>query len=189
MSTFFTRSVRTALFAAAAVAVSISSAQAQTTLILDAPGTQVTDVMIQAGASANTNFNSTDMLATLASTNYDDLRRALLKFDTQNTIPAKSTIQSAVMTLTLKDAGTDAARSISVFPVTISFLPEAATWNLGTLAPGERKNVKLTVLANRQSDPVKITATAISTNTTMFPICASSGEASRSPLSCRKNTT
>jgi endonuclease/exonuclease/phosphatase family metal-dependent hydrolase len=130
MSTFATRSVRMALFTAAAVAASFSNAQAQTTLILDAPGTQVTDVMIQAGASANTNFNSTDMLATLASTNYDDLRRALLKFDTQNTIPAKSTIQSAVMTLTLKDAGTDAARSISVFPVTISFLPEAATWNL-----------------------------------------------------------
>jgi uncharacterized membrane protein len=41
--------------------------------------------------------------------------------------------------------------------------PETATWNLGSLAPGERKSVKLTVVANRQSDPVKITATAIST--------------------------
>jgi len=41
--------------------------------------------------------------------------------------------------------------------------PEMATWNLGTLAPGERKLVKLTVLANRQSEPVKISATAIST--------------------------
>jgi uncharacterized membrane protein len=41
--------------------------------------------------------------------------------------------------------------------------PESASWTLGTLAPGERKLVKLTVLANRQSEPVKITATAVST--------------------------
>ena len=86
---------------------SFGSAQAQTTLILDAPGTQVTDVMIQAGASANTNFNASDMLATRASTNYDYLRRALIKFDTQNTMPAKSTIQSAILTLTVKYGGAD----------------------------------------------------------------------------------
>ena len=94
----------------------VGSAQAQTTLILDAPGTQVTDVMIQAGASANTNFNASDMLATRASTNYDYLRRALIKFDTQNTMPAKSTIQSAVMTLTVKYGGADKARDITVYP-------------------------------------------------------------------------
>ena len=98
---------------AAAVAASFGSAQAQTTLILDAPGTQVTDVMIQAGASANTNFNGSDMLATRASTNYDYLRRALLKFDTQNTMPAKSTIQSAIMTLTVKYGGADEPRATS----------------------------------------------------------------------------
>lgn len=130
MPTFFTRAVRTALFAAAAVAASFTSAGAQTTVILDAPGTQVTDVMIQAGASANTNFNASDMFATRASTNYDYLRRALLKFDTQNTIPAGSVIQSAVLTLTIKTAGTDAARDITVFPMTMSWVQEEATWNL-----------------------------------------------------------
>ena len=130
MPTFFTRAIRTALFAAAAVAASFTSAGAQTTVILDAPGTQVTDVMIQAGASANTNFNASDMIATRASTNYDYLRRALLKFDTQNTIPAKSVIQSAILTLTIKTAGTDAARDITVFPMTMSWVQEEATWNL-----------------------------------------------------------
>jgi endonuclease/exonuclease/phosphatase family metal-dependent hydrolase len=129
MSTIFTRAVRTALVVAAAVAASVGSAQAQTTLILDAPGTQVTDVMIQAGTSANTNFNKSDMVATRASANYDYLRRALIKFDTQNTIPEKSTIQSAVMTLTVKTGGADAARTITVFPVTSSFSQEQATWN------------------------------------------------------------
>jgi len=129
MSTFFTRAARTALFTAAAVAASLS-AQAQTTLILDAPGTQVTDVMIQAGASANKNFNDADMLATRASTNYDYLRRALIKFDTQNTLPAKSTIQSAIMTLTVKYGGADAARDITVFPTTTSWVQEEANWNM-----------------------------------------------------------
>ena len=59
----------------------------------------------------------------------DDVRRALIKFDTQNTIPTKSTIQSAVVTLTLKAAGADALRAITVLPVTTSFVQEEAMWN------------------------------------------------------------
>ena len=129
MTNFFTRAVRTAVLALAATVASLATAQAQTTLILDAPGTQVTDVMIQAGVSADTNFNNSDMVATRASTNYDYLRRALLKFDTQNTIPAKSVIQSAVMTLTVKSAGAEVARNVTVYPVTLSWLQEEATWN------------------------------------------------------------
>ena len=130
-----TRSLHRRLLATTLAAVafffgSLASAGAQTTVTLNAPGTQVTDVMIQAGASASTNFNTLDSVATRASDNYDYLRRALLKFDTQNTIPAGSTIQSAVMTLTIKTAGTDAARQIGVFPVTTSFVQEEATWNI-----------------------------------------------------------
>jgi endonuclease/exonuclease/phosphatase family metal-dependent hydrolase len=128
MSTFSTRVVRMFL-CAFATGISVG-AQAQTTLILDAPGTQVTDVMIRAGASAAINFNDSDMLATRASDNYDNLRRALLKFDTQNTIPEKTSIQSAVMTLTMKYGGADATRAITVFPVTSSWLQEQATWNV-----------------------------------------------------------
>jgi endonuclease/exonuclease/phosphatase family metal-dependent hydrolase len=122
------RTVRLAAFALAATAATLATAHAQTPVVLDAPGTQVTDVMIRAGASANTNFNSLDYLATSATASYDDLRRALLKFDTQNTVPAKSVIQSAVLTLTLKTGGT-ATRTITVYPVTLSFVQEEATWN------------------------------------------------------------
>ena len=130
MSTTTTHLVRTLAGAAVAIGVSLGCAEAQTTLILDAPGTQVTDVMIQAGASAKINFNDADMIATRASANYDYLRRALLKFDTQNTIPARSLIQSAIMTLTVKYAGADPTRTITVFPVTSSWVQEDATWNL-----------------------------------------------------------
>ena len=129
MSTVLVRALRPVLLAAAATA-SIGTAQAQTTVILDAPGTQVTDAMIQAGASATINFNDSDMIATRGSVTYGDLRRALLKFDTESTMPAKSTIQSATLTLTVKDAGADAARAITVFPITTSWVAEDATWNL-----------------------------------------------------------
>jgi len=124
------RALATTFAAAAFLLGSLATAGAQTTVTLNAPTTQVTDVMVQGGASANTNFNTLDHLATRASTNYDYLRRALLKFDTQNTIPAGTKIQSAVMTLTIKTAGTDATRQVGVFPVTTSFVQEEATWNI-----------------------------------------------------------
>jgi len=129
MPTIFTRAVRVRAALVVAGAVVAASARAQTTLILDAPGTQVTDVMIQAGASADANFNTSDTTATSASATFDNVRRALIKFDTQNTIPEKSTIQSAILTLTVKTAGADSARVITVFPVTSSFNQEQATWN------------------------------------------------------------
>jgi endonuclease/exonuclease/phosphatase family metal-dependent hydrolase len=124
------RLLTTAVAAASCFFGSLATAGAQTTVTLNAPATQVTDVMIQAGASANTNFNASAMLATRASTNPDYLRRALIKFDTQNTIPSGSKITSAVMTLTVKAGGTDAARTIAVYPVTSSFVQEQATWNI-----------------------------------------------------------
>ena len=134
MKTFFTRTARTAAFALAAMGASLA-AQAQTTITLNVPGTHITDVTIQAGASANTNFNSSDTLATRASASYDLMQRALLKIDTQNTMPAKSVIQSAMLTLTVKSAGADASRAITVYPVTTSFLEAEATWNRNRAGP------------------------------------------------------
>jgi len=129
----YRRALATSFAAAAFLLGSLATAGAQTTqttVTLNAPTTQVTDVMVQGGVSANTNFNTLDHFATRASTNYDYLRRALLKFDTQNTIPAGTKIQSAVMTLTIKTAGTDTTRQVGVFPVTTSFVQEQATWNI-----------------------------------------------------------
>jgi endonuclease/exonuclease/phosphatase family metal-dependent hydrolase len=124
------RILRAAVLIVASFAVSLATAGAQTTLVLNAPGTQVTDTMVQAGSFANSNFGKSDMLATRASVNVEYLRRALLKFDTQNTLPANSQVRSAVLTLTVKMGGTEANRAISVFPVTSSFVQEEATWNV-----------------------------------------------------------
>jgi endonuclease/exonuclease/phosphatase family metal-dependent hydrolase len=119
-------------FVAAALGVAIllggATARAQTTVMLNAPGTQVTDTMIQAGIYATRNFNGSETLATRASTNPDYLRRALLKFDTQSTLAAGSTITSAILTLTVKSGGTDSLRALSVFPIRTSFAQEEATW-------------------------------------------------------------
>ncbi|MCU1384885.1 MAG: hypothetical protein JWL71_3582 [Acidobacteria bacterium] len=130
MTIFTTAAVRTTAFALAALAGSLATAQAQTTLMLDGPGAEVTDVMIQAGASAGKNFSGSDTLATSATADYNQLRRTLLKFDTHNTMPAKSRIQSAFMTLTVKGGGAEPSRAISVFPVTLSFVEQDATWNV-----------------------------------------------------------
>src|SRR3954471_19064416 len=62
-STMFLRSTLVAV----ATLVGASVAGAQTTVILNQPGTQVTDTMIQAGHSAQTHFNGTGVLATRAS--------------------------------------------------------------------------------------------------------------------------
>ena len=129
-----THPLRTAVLAVAALVASLVSAGAQTTLTLKTPGTQVTDTMVQGGSFANTHFGTSELLATRASANVEYLRRALLKFDTQNTMPADSQVRSALLTLTVKMGGADANRTITVFPVTTSFQQEEATWNLRRVA-------------------------------------------------------
>src|SRR5256885_15371871 len=75
------------------------AASAQTTVTLSTPGTQINaDVTIQGGSAANTDFSSSDALASkVSSAGYT--RRILLKFDTQNFIPADANIQSAKLYL------------------------------------------------------------------------------------------
>ena len=124
------RLLTTTVFAALAFAASLAGADAQTTLVLNAPGTQVTDATIQGGLSATINASTADMIATRASTNPDYLRRALLAFDTATTLPSDATLRSATLTLTVKTAGTDAARTIGVFPVTTAFVAAETTWTL-----------------------------------------------------------
>ena len=109
---------------------SLTLAQAQGSVTLKQPVTELTDdVTIQGGASANTNFGSLDYVATRASDNPDYRRRALFKFDTQNTIAPGQKIQSATLTLTIKTANADPARTLGVYPVTTSFLQAQTTWN------------------------------------------------------------
>jgi endonuclease/exonuclease/phosphatase family metal-dependent hydrolase len=117
------------VLAAAAVASIMfvgSPAAAQTTLVLDAPNTEVTDAYIRGGSNASTVYN-TDALATKANSNLSVVRRALLKFDTETRIPRGSAIQSARLTLTLKKSDPQ-TRRLGVYRVTQSFQESQATW-------------------------------------------------------------
>lgn len=107
--------------------VSASPAAAQTTVVLDAPDSEVVDTTIRAGSYASKNQNG-DSLITRASDNAEYIRRALLKFDTHNTIPAGATIQSATLTLTLEHSDPQ-TRTVSVYRVASSWDEGTATWN------------------------------------------------------------
>jgi endonuclease/exonuclease/phosphatase family metal-dependent hydrolase len=104
-----------------------ASAFAQTTVILDAPGSESVDTTIRGGSYANTNFQN-DVLMTRASDNLEYARRALIKFDTENFVAAKSTIQSAKVTLTVA-GGNAETRKLSLYRVVNSFDEGAANWN------------------------------------------------------------
>src|SRR6186713_555522 len=70
-------------------------ASAQTTVTLSTPGTQISvDTTIRDGAYASTNYSSSDILISKAD-GAGLKRRMLLKFDTENYIPANAVIQSA----------------------------------------------------------------------------------------------
>lgn len=101
-------------------------ASAQTTVVLDAPDTQVADAFIRAGTYANTVFN-TQGLVTKANANASYVRRALLKFDTHNLIPSNAPIQSAVLTLTLNWSEAD-TRTIGAYRLASAWDETAATW-------------------------------------------------------------
>jgi len=112
----------------AIIAFLTGAADAQTTLTLPA-----SDATLRGGTYQNTNFGSGD-LGTKVS--YDDTwtRRALLKFDTHNTIPAGTSITSATLRITVK-GGESEVRTIAAYCVPESFDENATTWRLrkGTL--------------------------------------------------------
>lgn len=119
--------VRGALAAAAMVA-SVLAASAQTTVTLTAPSTQVVYATLRGGTYANTNIGT--LLETRKATDMSYERHALLKFDTQNTIPAGSSVTSAVMTVVVKSASAAATRRIGLYQVTRSWDQTETTWNV-----------------------------------------------------------
>jgi endonuclease/exonuclease/phosphatase family metal-dependent hydrolase len=56
-------------------------------------------------------------------------RHALLKFDTQNTIPAGSSVTSAILTVVVKTASAATTRRIAAYQVTQSWTETETTWN------------------------------------------------------------
>src|SRR2546429_1973305 len=81
-----------ALTAICGVAPGVS---AQTTVTLSTPGSHINaDLTIQGGASGMVDFSSSDVLMSKVSTD-SYTRRIMLKFDTQDYIPANAEIQAA----------------------------------------------------------------------------------------------
>jgi endonuclease/exonuclease/phosphatase family metal-dependent hydrolase len=115
-----------ALMSVLALAGGASIAAAQTTVTLSTPTSQVVSATIRGGSYAGTNDQWT--LETRASDNLEYNRRALLKFDTENTIPAGSVVTSALMTVTVKDGSEDASRSIGAYQTTLSWTETEVTW-------------------------------------------------------------
>jgi len=103
-------------------------ASAQTTVTLSTPGTHINaDQTIQGGVYATTDFSGSDTLASkISSEAYT--RRILLKFDTQNYIPANAVIQSAQLHLVLKNAESSEDRPLTAYYVTKSFHRGQTSW-------------------------------------------------------------
>jgi len=103
-----------------------AAASAQTTVTLSQPSTHVVSATVRGGTYADKNNQS--LLATRAADNVEYERRALLKFDTQNTIPLGSTVTSAKLTVTVKGGSADATRTIGAYQIRTSWNETEVTW-------------------------------------------------------------
>jgi endonuclease/exonuclease/phosphatase family metal-dependent hydrolase len=151
-------------------------AAAQSTVVLNQPGRQVTDTTIRSGASADTNFDGESLITRRSASDADWERRAILKFDTHHFIPRGAQIASATLTLTVK-SGRGAAgdtRPLQAFRISEPFQQAEATWHTrqgssswdtpgGDVAeqfasgeagnaPGSKVTFDLTALVQRTSD-------------------------------------
>lgn len=111
------------LCAAAMLALFARPASAQSVTLAAA------DATIRPGIYEDVNFGSQEFLETKSDKNPNKIRRALLKFDTDTTIPPDSEIKSAILTLTVK-GGSVPSRHLAVYCVPSSFDEHQTTWNL-----------------------------------------------------------
>ncbi|HEX7018449.1 MAG TPA: endonuclease/exonuclease/phosphatase family protein [Gemmatimonadaceae bacterium] len=107
-------------------------AAAQSTTVLPA----VTYGTVRAGRYAS-QFQG-DLLATRASDAKDYRRRAMLKFDTQNKIPAGAHILSAKMTVYVTYANSGAARRVAAYQVRTSNGDHDFSWKYRYISQGKR---------------------------------------------------
>jgi endonuclease/exonuclease/phosphatase family metal-dependent hydrolase len=103
-----------------------SRAQAQTTVTLNVPQTHVVSATVRGGSYADTNQSTT--LETKTSSDASLQRRALLKFDTQNGVPAGVTVTAAKLTVTVRTAGATTSRHIAAYQTTQSWDETEVTW-------------------------------------------------------------
>jgi endonuclease/exonuclease/phosphatase family metal-dependent hydrolase len=114
--------VRRMALTAALLAIA-ATATAQTTLTIN----QANATTLRGGAYAYTNFSTSTVLETRASSDATYIRRALFKFDTDTTIAAGTPIQSAILTVTVA-GGNPETRTISAFNEPTSYDQTVATW-------------------------------------------------------------
>jgi len=106
-----------------------ATVSAQTTVTLSTPGSHINaDLTIQGGASGMVDFSTSDVLVSKVSSSASYTRRILLKFDTQNFIPANAVIQSARLYLVLKAAESSEYRPLTAFDVARSFVRGETNW-------------------------------------------------------------
>jgi len=115
-----------ALLSVLALTGAASVTSAQTTVTLSQPTTQVVSATVRGGTYATQNEQW--LLETRASDNLEYNRRALLKFDTENTIPKGSVVTSALMTVTVKTGSADASRTIGAYQTSLSWTETEVTW-------------------------------------------------------------
>jgi endonuclease/exonuclease/phosphatase family metal-dependent hydrolase len=127
-----TTSIRTcarrAAGAAFLVLASAATVFAQTTTVTLSSAAQINaDLTIQGGTAAEVDFSASPILQSKVSSEAYT-RRILMKFDTQNSIPANATIQSATLMLVLKKAESGEQRPFTAYHVTRSFTKGQTTW-------------------------------------------------------------
>jgi endonuclease/exonuclease/phosphatase family metal-dependent hydrolase len=127
-STRYARLARTLALAALALAGFSPALFAQTTVTLSSSTQLTDDVTIRGGGYGSVNYSAYDALVSKNDAEPSMDRRILLKFDTQNTIPANTRITSAKLYLKLKTGGGSTARPLTVYRVTKSFLEREVTW-------------------------------------------------------------
>ena len=104
-----------------------ASASAQSTVTLSTPEQINADLTIQGGSFGMVDFSTSDVLASkVSSASYT--RRIMMKFDTQNFIPAGANIQSAKLYLVLKHAETSENRPFTAYWVNQSFVKWETNW-------------------------------------------------------------
>ena len=112
------------------LAVGVGAAAAQTTVVINVPGSQVVDTTLRNGPYATVNQDGA-VLLTRSSTVPEWERRAILSFDVRS-IPDRTAITSATLTLTVKSglgaAGT--TRPVRVSRLVSAFQETQATWNV-----------------------------------------------------------
>jgi endonuclease/exonuclease/phosphatase family metal-dependent hydrolase len=119
-----TRLAASMFTAAGFVLCAAASASAQSTITL----TNGNATTLRGGAYASTNYGSSQVLETRASSDATYVRRALFKFDTHS-IPLGTPIANATLTVTVASGSDGETRQISAYNEPDSYDEAAATWN------------------------------------------------------------